>query len=678
MSQYKDVAMGDTVFFWFAVNDLDGNAANGTDPLYTVRLAGGPSGASPVAGPTTPTLLTHVNYTDGLYEIAILTSAPTYQAGSEYAVFCTATISSTNPAGFVGSFVVHSAGNDLYTLVSDIEAKTANLPASPAAVGSEMEVGDKTGFSLSASGLLAIWHTLLADITTALTIGKKLKDLAVDDDGRVDVGLIEGEAPITEDDITARILADPNTPLSNDADGVVRSNLYKILGTALTETSGYIAAAFKKFFNVATPTGTANSLPDAVPGTSSGLALKSNVDAMGGIVAGPGDRSCTITLRTTGAVAIGGASLWLNTVNVRSGSIITPATTAQSTGQVTLNLSDGTYYVFVSKIGYEFAAATITVDSTHTTFTLSIGTAVSAAAAGAFDDSFLSRMITSIRRYIDEPSISAKYTDAVLIAEVEKAYPVLLSEINRNKLEDIVVARHQIAVTTAAATYILPPYIESVIAVYEEDASYGFKVFYDGLGVYNEVGRGIWIEGNELRIGPNVLTEALTLTVEYVPSGTARLHNGTCTLDAAGLVATFGSTTNAGSLDTHPHAYEGCILRILSAGTNNYIQERTIRSYDHTTRAATLSAALSPIPATDIAYEICPPIFRGLDDAIASYTAMILVSVESNTKRAVFLRDLHAQRMRNLRLNAYYSNLFRAGRVRNDDVSNSRRFKRRL
>src|SRR4030067_733306 len=52
---------------------------------------------------------------------------------------------------------------------------------------------------------------------------------------------------------------------------VVSANLTQILGTALTETAGLLAAGFKKFFNVATPTGTLNSLPDAVPGTAGGV-----------------------------------------------------------------------------------------------------------------------------------------------------------------------------------------------------------------------------------------------------------------------------------------------------------------------------------------------------------------------------------------------------------------------
>ena len=50
-----------------------------------------------------------------------------------------------------------------------------------------------------------------------------------------------------------------------------KANLVSILGTALTETAGQIAAAFKKFFNVAAPTGTVNSIPDAVAGANGGL-----------------------------------------------------------------------------------------------------------------------------------------------------------------------------------------------------------------------------------------------------------------------------------------------------------------------------------------------------------------------------------------------------------------------
>jgi hypothetical protein len=43
-------------------------------------------------------------------------------------------------------------------------------------------------------------------------------------------------------------------------DGIISANLTQILGTTITETAGQIAAAFKKFFNIATPTSTMNKI----------------------------------------------------------------------------------------------------------------------------------------------------------------------------------------------------------------------------------------------------------------------------------------------------------------------------------------------------------------------------------------------------------------------------------
>ena len=46
--------------------------------------------------------------------------------------------------------------------------------------------------------------------------------------------------------------------------GYVKSSMYQILGTGLTETvAGYIATGFKQFFNVATPTSTMNQITNA-------------------------------------------------------------------------------------------------------------------------------------------------------------------------------------------------------------------------------------------------------------------------------------------------------------------------------------------------------------------------------------------------------------------------------
>jgi len=106
MSQYKYAEIGDDVYFWFAANDTDGDAGDGASPLFDVRLAGAAADAIPTVSGT-PTLLSHANYGAGLHELKVDTDG---WAAGEYAVFCTLTISTVNPGGFVGSFLLRTAG----------------------------------------------------------------------------------------------------------------------------------------------------------------------------------------------------------------------------------------------------------------------------------------------------------------------------------------------------------------------------------------------------------------------------------------------------------------------------------------------------------------------------------------------------------------------------------------
>ena len=107
MSQHKYAEIADTVYFWFAVNSTAGEADDGATPTYVVRLAGAAAGAAPVEGPTAATLLTEGTYYAGLHEIAYDTTG---DAAGEYAVFCTAVVSTVNPAGFCGSYTLRTAG----------------------------------------------------------------------------------------------------------------------------------------------------------------------------------------------------------------------------------------------------------------------------------------------------------------------------------------------------------------------------------------------------------------------------------------------------------------------------------------------------------------------------------------------------------------------------------------
>lgn len=297
------------------------------------------------------------------------------------------------------------------------------------------------------------------------------------------------------------------------------------------------------------------------------------------------------------------------------------------------------------------------------------------AAASDYADSFLTRAIASVRRQLDEPTTNAKYTDANIIEQLELSYILVLGEKNRNALNPAV-ATVSITVASGTTEYILPYTIGSVEAIYESDGG-GGRIFYNSRSRHNPIGRFVWIEGNTLKVqGSGFLSLGTSLTIEYTPSGVARLHHGACTLNAAGTIATLGATPNVGTLDTHYNAYTGCHFKILNTigttVTNNYQQERTISAYDTTTRQATLTPALTSVPTTDdgeILYEIAPQIWRGLDLVVSLHAARTIANIEG-LPRASRIEKVYRDAIRHVRLSAYYSNLQDAARVPTDNFDN--------
>lgn len=103
MHKYIDIE--DTVGFWFGANDTSGSGADGSTPVFDVRLRGAAADAIPVLSGAA-TLLTHANYSSGAHEVEIAaTVANGFAANSEYGVFSTLLVDSQNPTGFIGSFI---------------------------------------------------------------------------------------------------------------------------------------------------------------------------------------------------------------------------------------------------------------------------------------------------------------------------------------------------------------------------------------------------------------------------------------------------------------------------------------------------------------------------------------------------------------------------------------------
>ena len=97
---------------------------------------------------------------------------------------------------------------------------------------------------------------------------------------QVDANVLKiGGITQTGRDIGANVLLSPGTGVGqlDIASGVVKANLVQILAAAITGTAAQIVAAFTKFFDKASPTGTVNSLPDAVAGATGGVAIVGSV-----------------------------------------------------------------------------------------------------------------------------------------------------------------------------------------------------------------------------------------------------------------------------------------------------------------------------------------------------------------------------------------------------------------
>jgi hypothetical protein len=393
---------------------------------------------------------------------------------------------------------------------------------------------------------------------------------------------------------------------------------------------------------------------------------------------GPGDYATTLTIRTTGGTPIAGVGVWVNTSNTRSGAVAGTLYT-DAAGQVVFNLNYATYYIFCTLAGYTFNPASFTSSAGNVAFVKDIGVAVSVGANSNYEESFLTRALATVREMLDEPTVNKKYTDNRIITQLEKSYVHVLGEVNRNSRTPAV-GTYSLTVNSgqlAEQQFVLPHNSGNILAVYLED-EFGRKLHQESRGRQNILGRGVWIEGDTLKVQRGGISSesgagTATLNIEHVPVGVARLHRGTLTLDSDGDAATFGATPHLGVLDTHLQAYLGCTLRILEVDgttvTGNFMQERTISNYDHETRVATLAVALDPVPTTDdgnIYYEIAPTIHKGLDEIVATYTAYAICLTEGNHKRAAGILKRYQTEIRSVRLTSYYSHLTEATKQRGD------------
>ena len=272
---------------------------------------------------------------------------------------------------------------------------------------------------------------------------------------------------------------------------------------------------------------------------------------------------------------------------------------------------------------------------------------------------FLTRGIARWRLYTDEPSVNAKYSDTVIAEMLQESSAFVLGEVVRSigmgktlqspprTYMDITLGDND-----SDQWYAIHPYVGKVLRVelLDSESNPLGTVFSEGEG--SPAGKGYRLEQDALWVQEAHFDSGCILRVHYVPSGCAALHEGTAQAVATdGTTLTMATSVTVGEIDTHPNAYAGSRLRILTATTNSYVQERTIASHAVATKVLTLSEPLNPVPGgATITYEVCPPTNQVMDKVIFLHATMDVLAVESDSKRYGMMKDRLANALRELRL----------------------------
>lgn len=173
---HQYIKIEETLYFWFGSNDASGSGDDGVTPLADIRLAGAAASAAPVLSPT-PSLLSHVNFPPGCYEVAVAaTTGNGFSAGNVYSVFCTLTVDSQNPTGFIGSFSIDPVLANITEISDDVTAAD-NLESQYDTTGLAGDTFPSTQAQLNniSSGTAAI-NTVVTSVT--VTTGVEVNTFA--------------------------------------------------------------------------------------------------------------------------------------------------------------------------------------------------------------------------------------------------------------------------------------------------------------------------------------------------------------------------------------------------------------------------------------------------------------------------------------------------------------------
>ena len=165
----------------------------------------------------------------------------------------------------LGANLVNIAGSAVSTSSAQLGVNAVNIGGQAAALdGNNLLEVDVVDWKGSAAAAMTGDAYARLGAPAGASVSADVAEVAADTDTLITgVNTTKfGGTSVTGRDLGASVLlsAGSGTGQLDFTSGVVKANLAQILGTALTETSGYLAAAFKAFFNIASPVFTTASV----------------------------------------------------------------------------------------------------------------------------------------------------------------------------------------------------------------------------------------------------------------------------------------------------------------------------------------------------------------------------------------------------------------------------------
>lgn len=303
--------------------------------------------------------------------------------------------------------------------------------------------------------------------------------------------------------------------------------------------------------------------------------------------------------------------------------------------------------------------------------------------------SVLTDLIADIRKLVDDPVVSAKYSDTELLRLVRTSWDEVMREITATASNKVRV-RYDITIVADQREYVLPPTVDKLVAFEKRNADGDFQWEMIPRDLFHPAGPGFTIEGPRLYLDP-VWKEGETLTVVYVPNGEVPPHDGTGLL----IVGTTSGTSltgvtqlvlddspSTGSLDGRVNAYGGYVLRVLTKSDTNWgqstghttapiVQERVITSSgvyatDKSKFVVTFAPTLDPLPgwtagspptltgspAGQVTYEIVPTWMALANKCIGFHVARTIAGTQGDNGRLQTMDVLYKSSLRSLKLGA--------------------------